>query len=179
MSTPKKLSLLMFVIALCFYQGCRTVEPITTVLSVDLNRFMGKWYVIANIPTFIEKNAYNAIEIYERNPDGTIATTFQFNQGALDGPEKKYSPKGFIRDKTSNAVWDMQFLWPFRAEYRIVYLNEDYTQTVIGRSKRDYVWIMARTPSIPPEDYAHILKLLETLGYDAEKVKQIPHTQAP
>ena len=53
---------------------------------------MGDWYVIANIPTFLEKNAYNPIESYEINPDGTIATTFSFNAGSYDGEQKIYHP---------------------------------------------------------------------------------------
>ena len=32
--------------------------------SMELSKFMGSWYVIANIPTPFEKNAYNAMETY-------------------------------------------------------------------------------------------------------------------
>ena len=56
--------------------GGQYSQPIQTVKHVDLDRFMGDWYVIANIPTFIETDAYNAIETYQLNNDGTIATTF-------------------------------------------------------------------------------------------------------
>ena len=136
---------------------------------------MGDWYVVASIPTFIETDAYNAIETYQLSEDGTVATTFRFNQGSLTGPLKTYRPKGFIRDKTSNAVWDMQFIWPFKAEYRIVYLSEDYAHTVIGRSKRDYVWIMARSPSIPEGEYNRILNFLKAQGYDLAKLRKVPH----
>jgi apolipoprotein D and lipocalin family protein len=153
------------------------MDPIHTVSSVDLNRFMGDWYVIANIPTTIEKDAYNAVESYRLAEDGTIETTFTFNKGGFDGPLKTYHPRGYIQDKESNAVWGMQFFWPFKAEYRIVFLNEDYTTTVIGRSKRDYVWIMARQPDIPDKDYALILNFLEDQGYDISKVKKVPQTK--
>ena len=150
------------------------MKPIHTVEFVDLNRFMGDWYVIANIPTFIEKDAYNAIESYRLEDDGTVATTFRFNKGGFDGPLKEYHPRGFIRDKSSNAVWGMQFIWPFKAEYRIVFLSDDYSKTVIGRSKRDYVWIMARTPEIPDEDYAAIVDFLQKQGYDTSKLQKVP-----
>jgi apolipoprotein D and lipocalin family protein len=154
--------------------ACASLKPIPTVEYVDLERFMGDWYVIANIPTFIEKNAFNAVESYRLQEDGTVATTFRFNKGDFDGPEKVYHPKGFIQDEKSNAVWGMQFIWPFKAEYRIIYLSEDYQQTVIGRSKRDYVWVMARTSSIPDDDYARILRFLEKIGYDIEQVQKVP-----
>ena len=150
------------------------MKPIETVSYVDLPKFMGDWYVIANIPTFIEKNASNAKESYRLDDDGTIATTFTFNKGAFEGPEKIYTPRAFVRDKSSNAVWGMQFIWPFKAEYRIIFLNEEYSQTVIGRTKRDYVWIMARTPVIPSEDYEKIISFLESQGYDISQVQKVP-----
>jgi apolipoprotein D and lipocalin family protein len=150
------------------------MDPIHTVASVDLNRFMGDWYVIASIPTSIEKDAYNAVESYRLDEDGTIDTTFRFNKGGFDGPLKTYNPRGYVQDEASNAVWGMQFVWPFKAEYRIIFLNEDYTKTVIGRTKRDYVWIMAREPAISDEDYALILTFLQDEGYDISKVIKVP-----
>lgn len=166
------------ILILLFYSmivGCQTMQPIHTVESVDLERFMGDWYVIASIPTFIEKDAYNALESYRLDPDGTIATTFRFNKGSLDGALKEYKPRGFVTH-SSNAVWGMQFIWPIKAEYRIIYLTDDYTQTVIGRSKRDYVWIMARKPSMPDDDYQRILDFLREQGYLLENLKNVSHS---
>ena len=157
--------------------GCATIPPdqaIRTEARVDLERFMGDWYVIASIPTFIEKNAYNAVESYELDADGTVATTFTFRKGGFDGEVKTYNPRGFIRDEESNAVWGMRFFWPIKADYRIVYVNDDYTQTIIGRNKRDYAWIMARTPSISDEDYFERVKLLREQGYDTSKLRLVP-----
>ena len=155
--------------------GCQTVKPIRTVDRVDLNRFMGDWYVIASIPTFIEKDAFNAIESYRLDDDGTVATTFKFNKGSFDGPLKEYHPRGYVRDKNSNAVWGMQFIWPFKAEYRIIFLSEDYSQTVIGRTKRDYVWIMARKKTIPADEYEEILKFLQEQDYNIKDIIKVPH----
>jgi apolipoprotein D and lipocalin family protein len=145
-----------------------------TVDYVDLERFMGDWYVIANIPTFLEKGAHNAVETYELNDDGTIDTTFVFREDGFDGEEKRYNPKGFVRDTESNALWGMRFIWPIKADYRIVYLDDDYTQTVIGRQKRDFIWIMARTPTISDEDYARIIDFAASIGYDVSKIERVP-----
>ncbi len=153
--------------------GCATVTPIQTVGQVDLERFMGDWYVIANIPTPFEKGAHNAVESYRLNDKGEIETTFTFRKGAFDGREKVMRPKGFVRD-SSNAVWGMQFIWPFKAEYRIIYLTDDYTQTVVGRSKRDFLWIMAREPSIPDADYQQMLAFVAEQGYDTSEVQRVP-----
>ena len=164
----------VFALLLPIVLGCQSAPPIETVKYVDIDRFMGDWYVIANIPTFIEKEAHNAVESYRMADDGTIETTFTFNKGSFDGETKVYQPRGFVRDKTSNAVWDMQFIWPFKAEYRIIYLEPDYSLTVIGRTKRDYVWIMARKPSIPDQDYQRMLMFIREQGYDPQKVMKVP-----
>lgn len=151
-----------------------TVATLPTVPYVDLKRFMGDWYVIANIPTFIEKGAHNAIESYHLDGDNSIAVTFTFRAGAFDGKLKKYSPRGFVRDTHSNALWVMQFIWSFKADYRITYIADDYSQTVISREKRDYVWVMARTPSIPEEDYLRLLKIVGEQGYDLNQIQKVP-----
>ena len=150
------------------------LPAIPTVPQVDLPRFMGDWYVIASIPTFIETNAYNALESYQLNADGTIATTFTFNKGAFDGPLKTYHPQGFIVPDSGNALWGMQFVWPIKAEYRIAYLDPGYTTTVIARNDRDYVWIMARTPTIPDSQYTALVDFVATLGYDIQKLQKVP-----
>jgi len=155
--------------------GCQaSLPPLETVEQVDLDRFMGDWYVIANIPTFIEKGAHNAVESYRLDDDGTIATTFSFRKDAFDGPAKKYHPRGFVRDTQSNAEWGMQFIWPFKGDYRIIYLADDYSVTIIGRNKRDYVWLMAREPQLPPHRYDEAVRVIAAAGYDVTQVQRVP-----
>ena len=141
---------------------------------VDLARFMGDWYVIAHIPTFIEKDAFNAVESYRLDADGTIATTFTFRAGGFDGERKRYTPRGFVCDRESNAVWGMRFVWPIKADFRIAYLAPDHSQTVIAREKRDYLWIMARTPQISEADLDRLLRFAVAQGYDTSKVRRVP-----
>ena len=166
------------VLAIAMLLGaCASKGPeMKTVDYVDLDRFMGDWYVIANIPTFLEKGAHNAVETYALNDDGTVATTFVFRDGSFDGEEKTYTPKGFVRDDGTNALWGMRFIWPIKADYRIVYLNDDYTQTVIARQKRDFVWIMARTPTISDEDYGKLIEYVASIGYDVSKIERVPQS---
>ena len=161
--------------AVCTLAGCASTPPTLPIVDeVDLPRFMGDWYVIANIPTAIEKDAHNAVESYELTAPDRVATTFRFNKGGFDGPVKVYEPTGFVRDDPSNAVWGMRFIWPIKAEYLITWLDEDYTHTVIGRSKRDYVWIMSREPSMPDEDYRRIIDYLDEVGYDTDLIRKVP-----
>jgi len=155
--------------------GCAAKGPeMKAVDHVDLDRFMGPWYVIANIPTFLEKGAHNAVEVYTRDEDGTIATNFTFRKGGFDGKEKEHNPRGFVLEDPSNAYWGMQFIWPIKADYRIVYLDDDYRTTIIGRQKRDFVWIMARTPTISAAEYDQLVAYVGSIGYDTSKLIRIP-----
>jgi apolipoprotein D and lipocalin family protein len=54
----------------------------------------------------------------------------------------------------------------------VTHLSDDYSQTVIGRNKRDYVWIMARSPQILEADYyERIVAELAARGYDVTKLR--------
>jgi apolipoprotein D and lipocalin family protein len=156
--------------------GCSSAPqpPLALAGKVDLPRFMGDWYVIASIPTFLEKEAWDAVESYRLAPDGRIETTFTFRAGGFEGERKRYAPRATVADPASNAVWRMQFLWPFEADFRIVHVAPDYSRTVIGREKRDHAWIMARSPSLPDADYEALVALLRAQGYDTSKLRKVP-----
>jgi len=155
------------------------MTAIPAVSHVDLPRFMGDWYVIASIPSFPERHAYDAVESYALRPDGRIQTTFRYRDGSFDAPVKTLRPVGTVVPGTGNAVWGMQFIWPIKAEYVIAYLDTDYAETIIARSKRDYAWIMARTPAISAADYAADVERLRVLGYDLAKLRRVPQEARP
>ncbi len=158
--------------------ACATKQPpIPLVPQVDINKFMGPWYVIAAIPTAIETEAHNGVETYKLDDDGTIATTFTFNKGSLNGPVKTYNPRGFVVEGTGNARWGMQFIWPIKAEFLIAHLDENYSETIIARNARDYVWIMARKPDISDDSYAALVQKVTDMGYDTRKLRRVPHNE--
>lgn len=149
-----------------------------TVDRVDIPRFMGDWYVIASIPAAQEANACNGVESYRLRP-GTadvVETTYAFREGSFDGPLVTLRPVGFVRGR-AGAEWGMKFWWwqgPFRLEYLVVHLDEGYTETIIGRSARDHVWVMARTPTLPDTDRDRLFSIVKNLGYDVSKLRMVP-----
>jgi apolipoprotein D and lipocalin family protein len=165
--------LLMFLGACAVSPEKVTIKPLP---AVDLQRFMGPWYVIANIPTVLERGAHDAIESYRLDDDGTIDTTFTFRKGSFDGPLKRYNPRGFVVPGTQNAIWGMRFIWPIKAEYVIAWVDPDYTETIIARSSRDYVWVMARSPILPQDRYEALLERVRNLGYDMSKLQKVPQS---
>jgi apolipoprotein D and lipocalin family protein len=154
--------------------GCSSNPPIPPVAHVEVSRFMGPWYVIASIPSRFDRDAYNAVESYALLPDGRIQTTFRYREGGFDGKVKTMHPVGTVNPGTGNAVWGMQFIWPIQAEYVIADLDPEYSTTIVARTKRDYVWIMARSPEIPAAQYESLTAKVAALGYDARKLVKVP-----
>mgnify|MGYP001099686833 CR=1 FL=1 len=142
-----------------------------TVEYVDTARFSGDWYVIALLPTFIEKNAVNGIETYTFTDDHKVHVRYVFNRKSPEGSRIVTTQRGWIIDKGTNAEWRVQPLWPFRLPYLIIDLAEDYRYTVIGTNNYKYVWIMARETFLSDEDYRGILDRLEDRGYPVNEIK--------
>ena len=158
--------------------GCNDNEKdnlpkMRTVDYVDLKRFMGDWFVIANIPTFIEKNATNAVESYSMGDNGEVKTNFTFFQNYPHGKKKVYKPTGYIHNTDTNAEWRMQFLWPFKMPFLIIDLDKQYQYTVIGYPNRKYLWIMSRNPEMDSNLYNSIIDQLSKKGFDISKIKKV------
>lgn len=155
-----------------------SLPPIQPVSHVDLPRFMGKWYLIATIPTSYGKDAYNAVETYTLKPDGNIHTTFSFHEGGFDGTYKHIESTGYVTPGTGNAVWGVKVLLLLKAQYVVAYLAPDYSQMIVARDKRDYVWVFARTPQVSQAGYAMLAAKVRALGYPPSKLRKVPQQWA-
>lgn len=174
MNSSKAL-LMACAVALTSVSGCaRSLPPIAPVPQVDISRFMGDWYVIASIPTHFEKDAYNAVETYRLDKDGHVATSFRFREGGFNGKLKTIHSTGYIKAGTGNAVWGVQVFWPFKAQYIVAYLKDDYSEVIVARDARDYTWIMARTPTVSPADYDALVARVKALGYSLNDLRKVP-----
>jgi apolipoprotein D and lipocalin family protein len=156
--------------------GCASArEPLLTVPKVDLPRYMGEWYVIASIPLWLERDAWDAVESYKLAPDGSVPTVFTFRRGGFAEPLKTYESTGFPREDGHGAEWDIQFVWPLKAEYLVIALDPDYRWAVVGRNRRDHAWILSRTSTLPEGVYERLVEDLAGVGYDTSKLVKIPH----
>jgi len=175
----RPLPLLSMLTVALFGAGCSAhdTRPIPRATSVDVPRFMGDWYVIAHIPTRPEREAFDAVESYALRDDGRIQTTFTYRKGSFDAKQKTMHPIGRVEDEGNGAVWGMQFVWPIQAEYIISWVDADYGQTIVARTKRDYVWYMARTPQVSEADYQTAVKRIQDMGYDVGKLRRVPQSK--
>ena len=174
---PMKNSIVLSALIVCLFLfvSCQSAKnPPPTVSYVDLESFMGTWYVIGYTPIVFDGKAHNATEHYYLEPNGNIQTTYQYRNGSFDGPLKTFRPTGFVYNKETNAEWRIQFVWPFKADYLILHYDKDLGETIIGHPNRKYAWIMLRNPECEEATYEHLLNKLVKLGYDSELIQKLP-----
>lgn len=155
--------------------GPNADAPLETVPQVDVERFMGPWYVIEHIGLSAEADAYGAVETYALRDDGLIEIDYRFREGGFDGPERSIPQTGWVHDERTGAEWRVRPFWPLSLAYLIVDLAPDYAWSVVGHPSKRWVWILAREPALDEETLAGIRARLVESGYDLEGLRKVPH----
>lgn len=164
--------------------------PLQTVASVDINRYMGRWYQIAFYPNRFQKQctrdvtadykllAYGQVEVVNTcgKADGTLDKVT--GRARLQQPRFLGIP---LSAPTSTAKLEVRFapaiiswfpgVW---APYWVIQLADDYRYSVVSEPSREYLWILARTPTLPAQDMAAIKARLQAQGFDVNKLVMLP-----
>jgi apolipoprotein D and lipocalin family protein len=172
--TRKRILAAFFALAAAGLWAKGSREPFQAVVDhVELERFLGSWYVIGVNPTVFEKGATNGIETYSLDPSGNVRVEYVFYKGDPGGKKVTMHQKGRIIDKSNNSHWEVQPLWPFWFPYLIIDLADDYRYAVIGTNNYKNVWIMARSPTLSERDYEGILARLAARGYEVDRIQRM------
>lgn len=155
-----------------FIMGCSSMDYNKTVEYVDLDKYMGDWYVLASRPTMFESDVNNGVENYNLVGD-RIDVTFTFNTS--EGKKKVMTQKGKVIDKKSNAHWKVQPLWPFWFDFLVVDLADDYSWTAVGVPSGKYLWIMSKSKQHTREEIDKMLESVQKRGYPINDIRYVPH----
>jgi len=163
-------------LAVLLLAGCiSSRKPLpAAVASVDLDRYMGRWFVISHVPYFLEKGKVASYDTYARRPDGRLTNNFTFREKNLEGPEKTWEGTARVIDPVSNATWKVSFVWPVSVTYKIFSLDPNYRWAVVGTKDGGLLWVLSRERRLPPETYAAILADLKARGFPAEELVLVP-----
>lgn len=158
--------------------GGTKLPPLQLVDKLDIKAFMGDWHVLANIPTSTEEGCHNALEQYALQADGTVAITFSCNKGSFEGQREVNHFTGIIQNPGLNTEWRVRMkvlgIIPIKLPFLVIDLAQDGSYTVIGYPSREYVWIMARSQSLPETAWNAINARLKEQGYDLAKIVRVP-----
>jgi apolipoprotein D and lipocalin family protein len=174
MRPPVTILLLLFVVL--GLSACSTMPKASpaTVARVDLDRYLGRWYVISHVPYFLEKGKVATYDTYARRSDGKLVNNFTFREKSFDAPEKTWEGVAWVTDTTTNATGKVRFIWPFVVTYKIFALDPDYRWAVVGTGDAGLLWVLARETTLPSPTYDAILAELRAKGIDPAKLVYVP-----
>ncbi len=172
-SLPALLLLAAAVLSGCGQSTTERLElpPLQAVAAVDLPRYMGTWYEIANYPHPFQEGCTATTANYTLRDDGRVDVLNRCRKGGLDGELDEANGLARVVDAQSNAKLEVSFFRPFWGDYWVIELAEDYRYAVVGHPGRDYLWILSRTPVMAAEDYQGIVERLASQHrYDTSRL---------
>ncbi len=176
---PSLRRLLIALPLLLVVSGCvsfRDYGDLQQPVYVDLDQITGRtWYVQSYFPTVADRDTYNATFEINRRRDGSLRIAYAYNQGEFDGPVRNREFRGTIKDVTTNADWALRVIWPFAADWRVIFVDPDYATFVIGHPTRKYLYILSETPQLEESHYQWLLDYVASQGYDTTYLRRVPH----
>jgi len=147
--------------------------PLRSVGYVDLDRYMGRWYLIANIPYFAEAGNVAVYVEYSKRDDGLFDDKYT-GRDSFDLPPFVKNGQFEITNPLTNAEGRITFLPPIWQDFAVLFLDDEYRYSVIGHPSRNYCWIFAREPRMSDSAYQAALAALADNGFDVTRVLKVP-----
>lgn len=176
--TARKLAVLAIgILGISALAGCTSDSlPLTLAPDVDLSRYAGRWYIIANIPYFAENGNVGSHFDISFQPDAKLTDLYTAHPKDFTAPTKTYTLNGYVVPNTGNARWRESPFWPLYLSYLILYVDPNYETALVGYPGRGYGWVLARKPVVEDATYQSLLGRMKDQGYDISKFRQVPQT---
>ncbi len=155
--------------------GCAAAShPYKGVAGFEKGKYLGKWYEIARLDFRFERDLNNTTAEYALRTDGKISV---LNKGFNFKKSKWDSATGKARFRGSDSVGelDVSFFGPFYAEYNVIALDSAYRYALVAGKNTDYLWILSRTRTIPPDVRRDYLGIAEQFAFDTTKLIWVEH----
>lgn len=136
-------------------------EPV----SIDLDKYLGKWYEIARFDHSFERDMQRVMAEYVLMPDGKIKV---INTGYRDGKFKETIGKA--KTTETPGLLRVSFFMNFYSDYRVLMIDKDYNYVLVGGNSPKYLWILSRTPQLSNEVLQNIINVAKEKGYDTDKL---------
>jgi apolipoprotein D and lipocalin family protein len=155
------------------------LPPLQTVAHVELSRYLGTWYEIASFPQRFQRGCTATTATYTLRADGDIDVRNLCRKGSLSGEEKSAHGRARVVDGATNARLEVSFFRPFWGDYWIIDLSDDYSYAVVGHPGRDFLWILARTPTLSEATYQSLVTRLQAQGYETARLVRTLQVTGP
>ncbi len=146
-------------------------QPLQTVKNVDLSKYVGKWFEIASFPQRFQKRCHCTTAEYTPTDKGYIIVENRCNKDSVNGKLSSIKGKAFVVENTGNAKLKVQFFWPFKGDYWIIDLADNYSYAVVSNPDKKSLWILSRTSKLDAAVYQQIIMRLKEKGFDLTNLK--------
>lgn len=167
------ISLLGLVVS--FSSFAKSSKEVQTVDSVDLQKYIGKWYEVASIPqSFQKKCVGNTVAEYSFAEEGLIAVVNSCD--TKSGKRSIATGRAQVVDTATNSKLKVTFvkfidwIFAFGGKYWILDLDANYSYALIGDPTRSYAWILSRQPYISVAQLLTLELKFREQGYDTCKI---------
>ena len=140
--------------------------------EVELSRYLGRWYEIARMPSWFEKDLVGVTATYTLKDNGEIEVRNAGFDKTLSGERKESVGRAWIPDPAQSGRLKVSFFGPFAGDYVVFELDPEYRYALVGSSK-DLFWILSREPQMDEGLYLELLAKAEAAGYDLEKLIKV------
>ncbi len=162
MSIKLSLSLVVLLLSTSLFAK----NPPSAVSQVNLQQYVGKWYEIASFPNFFQRGCQCSMAYYTLL-NGKVSVT---NQCYKNNQRKQAKATAWAVPGSGNSKLKVQFFWPFKDDYWILYVSPNYQQAIVGSPNRKYLWILARTTQIKDSEYHKLIQVAKNKGFDIKKL---------
>ncbi len=152
--------------------------PLPLAPNVDLDRYAGRWYVVANIPYFAEKGNVGSYFDVSFQPGGKLKDIYTGRSRSFDAEPSVFTMNGYVVPDTNNARWRESPFWPLYLSYLILYVDPGYQYALVGYPGRGYGWVLSRKPDMDDATYQSLLSRFKDDGYDIGLFRRVPQSPA-
>ena len=164
---------LVSILMLFLLTGCSgTPDGLTPVSGFDGQRYLGTWYEIARLDHSFERGLEQVTAHYSLNPDGSIRV---INRGYDPQQHEWRQAEGTAKFVARPDVGHLKvsFFGPFYGGYNILLLDADYQYALVSGPNRDYLWLLARTPTLASTTYDQVLVQARQMGFDTQQLIRV------
>lgn len=163
----------------------QSLPPVQTIASLDVPRYMGTWFELAKFPNVFQRKCVSDTRaVYTLNADNTVQV---FNRCRIqDGSTIEALGQAKQMGNATSPVLKVRFapewlgwlplVW---GDYWVIDLDESYQLAAVSDAKREYLWVLSRSPKIDQTRYAALLQRLKQQGFEVDKLQVTPHDNTP
>ena len=156
--------------------GCSrdSTDHLKAVTPFDPAQYMGRWYEIARYPHRFEKDLYDVTADYAPAQNGRVNIR---NRGiTASGTVREIEGTAYLPD-TNTGLLRVSFFRPFYGDYKIIFLEKDYSGAIVTSGTMNFLWILARKKTLTPEKKRKYLETIRDSGFDPARLEWVRRTE--